>query len=288
MIALAVASTVTPPSPSAYPSGPPAARVAHRFVHVDDARLHLLDFGGEGRAIVFLHGVGGNAWTWLEVGPALAGAGHVLALDFRGYGESQWSPTQDYSTRAHAADLARVVDALGVDELDVVGFSWGGLVALALAAVDERVRRVAMVDIPPSFEQSETAIPALAYGFTDAAQAVEAERRLSPRAAEETLAAYAALSTRPSEGGHLVKKHDETFLLRWPFRRDDLWPELRALDRPVLVVRAAESPVLPAEVAARMVEEATKGTLAEIPDCGHMIPIERPAELATALRAFLA
>jgi pimeloyl-ACP methyl ester carboxylesterase len=288
MIAFAVASTVTPSSPSAYPSGTPAGRAAHRFVHVHDARLHLLDFGGEGRAVVFLHGVGGNAWTWLEVAPALADTGRTLALDFRGYGESQWSPTQDYSTATHASDLAQVLDALGLDELDVVGFSWGGLVALALAAADERVRRVAMVDIPPSFEQSETAIPALAYGFVDAAAAVDAERRLSPRAAEETLAAYAALSTRPSEGGHLVKKHDEMFLFRWPFRRDDLWPELRALDRPVLVVRAAESPVLPKEVAARMVGEARDGAQVEIPDCGHMIPIERPVELTAALRAFLA
>lgn len=145
-----------------------------------------------------------------------------------------------------------------------------------------------MVDVPPSFEQSETAIPTLAYGFADAAAAVEAERRLSPRAAEETLAAYAALSTRPAEGGHLVKKHDEMFLLRWPFRRDDLWAELRELERPVLVVRAAESPVLQADVATRMAEVARRATLVEIADCGHMIPIERPGELAAALRGFLA
>lgn len=288
MIAFAVASTVTPHPPSAYPSGAPEARAAHRFVHVDGVRLHVLDFGGEGRPIVFLHGVGGSAWTWLEVAPALTGLGRALAPDLRGYGESQWSPGQDYSTAAHAADLAGVVDALGVDELDVVGFSWGGLVALAFAAAGNRVRRLAMIDIPPSFNRSETDIPTLAYGFADAAAALEAERRLSPRAAETTLAAYAALSTRPAEGGHLVKKHDETFLCRWPFRRDDLWAELRGLDLPVLVVRAGESPVLSADVAARMAAVARDATLLEIPGCGHMIPIERPAELLAALQAFLA
>ncbi len=160
--------------------------------------------------------------------------------------------------------------------------------ALACAAASDRVRRVAMIDVPPSFARSETDIPALAYGFADAAAAVEAERRLSPRAAEATLAAYAALSTRPAEGGHLVKKHDETFLLRWPFHRDDRWEELRRLDRPLLVVHAEESPVLPADVAERMVAEARHATLVHVASCGHMIPIERPAELVAALRAFLA
>jgi pimeloyl-ACP methyl ester carboxylesterase len=288
MIAFAVARTVTPHPPFANLPDSPVARATHRFVPARGARLHVLEFGGEGRAIVFLHGIAGNAWMWLEVASLLAGAGRALALDFKGYGESQWSPTQEYSTADHATDLAHVVNALDLPEIDVVGFSWGGLVAVAFAAVDKRVRRVAMIDIPPSFDQSETDIPALAYSFADAEAALEAERRLSPRADEATLAAYSALSTRPSEGGSLVKKHDETFLCRWPFRSDNRWGELRRLEQPVLVVRAEESPVLAADIADRMVTEARSARLVEIPSCGHMVPIERPAELAAALQAFLA
>jgi pimeloyl-ACP methyl ester carboxylesterase len=234
-----------------------------------------------------LHGVGGNAWTWLAVAPALAGLGRVLALDFRGYGDSQWSPTQEYSTASHAVDLIRIVEILGAGEIDIVGFSWGGLVGLAAAAASARVRRLAMIDIPPSFAQPETDIPKLSYAFPDAAAALDAERRSSQRAAERTLAAYSALSTRPSEGGYLVKKHDATFLCRWPFRSDDRWDELRGLDRPVLVVRAGESPVLAADVAERMVAEARDARLIEIAECGHLIPLERPAELVSALRGFL-
>jgi pimeloyl-ACP methyl ester carboxylesterase len=283
-----MSSTVTPQTPSAYPPPSGAGRVAHRYVETRGARLHVLDFGGSGRPIVLLHGVGGNAWTWLEVAPALAGAGLVLAPDFRGYGESQWSPTQDYTTASHAADLSALVTALGLAEVDVVGFSWGGLVGLAYATTTDRVRRLAMIDIPPSFERSETDIPSLGYSFTDAEAAVAAERRLSPAAADATLAAYAALSTRPSEGGHLVKKHDETFLLRWPFRTDDRWDELRGLQAQLLVVRAEHSPVLSPETAAEMVAAAREATLVEIPGCGHMIPLERPAELTSALAGFLA
>ena len=61
---------------------------------------------------------------------------------------------------------------------------------------------------------------------------------------EQTLRAYAALSTRPAEDGRLVKKHDETFLHRWPFRSDDHWDVLARLERPLLVIRAGDSPVL--------------------------------------------
>lgn len=283
-----MSGTVTLDRDSVHPRVSDSARASHRYVDLEDARLHLLDFGGAGRPIVLLHGVGGSAWTWLEVGPALTDAGLVLALDFRGFGESQWSPTQEYTTAAHATDVGRVLDALGLGEIDVVGFSWGGLVGLALAAESERVRRLAIVDISPSFERSETDIPSLGYSFADGQAAVAAERRLSPTAADSTLVSYAALATHPGQGGQLVKKHDEVFLYRWPFRTDDHWGTLRRLDRPILVVRGGLSPVLSAKVAGQMIAVAHDARLVQIPGCGHMIPIERPAELAVVLKKFLA
>lgn len=264
------------------------ATATHRFVLVNDRRLHLLDLGGNGRPVVFLHGVGGNAWIWLAVCEELAGTARRLALDLRGYGESQWSPDLAYATEDHVADLDAVLEALAISDLDLVGFSWGGLIALALATRSSRVRRLAIVDVPPSFAQSETDIPSLAYDFATVDDVVEAERKLSPRADESTLATVAALAVRPAEGGHLVKKHDSYFLLRWPFRSDDRWEDLRSLRQPLLVVHAADSPVLSTEVAERMVSEAHDARLVEIADCGHMIPVEQPAALAAALGEFLA
>ena len=108
----------------------------HRFVSADGARLHLLDFGGEGRPVVFLHGVAGNAWMWLDVAPALVGPGRArprprlqrlrrepVVADPGLLDEPPTLPTSPASSTPW-----------GRPSVDLVGFSWGGLVALALAA----------------------------------------------------------------------------------------------------------------------------------------------------------
>lgn len=265
-----------------------SARVSHLFVEVDRARIHALDFGGSGRPGILLHGVGGQAWMWHGVAPGLTALGRILALDFRGYGDSQWAADGAYTTERHADDVEAVIAGLG--EVDLVGFSWGGLVALALAARrPELVRRLVMIDIPPASGQSETDIPPLGGEYADHPEAVERERALSPRAGAAMLDAMAAFGTRAAPGGGLVRKHDPFFLERWPFRSDDRWDELRALRVPLLVVHARESRVLSAQDAERMRAEAGAGaTLVEIEDSGHLVPVEQPAALTAALRSFLA
>jgi pimeloyl-ACP methyl ester carboxylesterase len=264
------------------------AAVEHRFVEVAGVRLHVLDFGGRGLPVVLLHGVGGTAWIWHDVAARLTRARRPLALDFRGYGESQWAPRGDYSTDGHADDVTGVLAALGIEEADIVGFSWGGLVGIALSAGSPLVRRLAVVDIAPSSRLGEHDVAPLPYAFASHAEAVEGERTLSPRASEPTLELLAAHTTRPTEGGRLVRKLDPVLLDRWPFRRDDRWAELRSLHQPVLVVHAEQSAVLSAEDAERMVDTLPDGRLVTIPDCGHLAPTERPEELASALEEFLA
>jgi pimeloyl-ACP methyl ester carboxylesterase len=263
--------------------------VRHIFVHLDGRRLHLLDFGGTGPLILLLHGILGHGWMWHDVAPRLADLGRVLALDFRGYGESQWSREAQYSSEDHASDVQDVLSALGCGPADVVGFSSGGLVGLALAArCSELVSSLVMVDIAPASPLSETDLSPVPGEYGDHGQALEAERRLSPRAAERMLQAMALFGTRPAAEGNLARKHDVFFLSRWPFRSDQRWVELAALEQPVLVVRASESPVLSAAEAARMVGIARSGSLIEVEGSGHLVPVEQPHALAETIRAFLA
>jgi pimeloyl-ACP methyl ester carboxylesterase len=263
--------------------------VRHLFVHVDERRLHLLDFGGSGPLILLLHGILGHSWMWHDVAPRLTDVGHVLALDFRGYGDSQWSREAKYTSDDHASDVQTVLDALGDGAADIVGFSSGGLVGLGLAArCPELVSSLVMVDIAPASSLSETDMPPVPSEYADHGQALEAERRLSPRAAEHMLRAMALFGTRPVGDGKLARKHDAFFLSRWPFRADQRWVELAALEQPVLIVRASESPVLSAAEAARMVGIARNGSLVEVEGSGHLVPVEQPHVLALAIRAFLA
>ncbi len=218
---------------------------------------------------------------------SLTTVGQVIALDLRGFGDSQWSASGSYSTDDHVMDLAALVSSLGTDQVDLVGSSWGGLVSIAYAVGNRvRVRRMALVDVAPSSNQAEDDVPPMAYDFADHAEASAAERAVNPNAPDEMIEVAAAHGTRPGEGGRLYRKRDPLFLKRWPFRADDRWAELASLKLPVLVVRAANS-FIPEDVTERMVKEAQDASLVQIQRSGHVVPLENPTALAEALVTFL-
>jgi pimeloyl-ACP methyl ester carboxylesterase len=264
--------------------------VEHRFHLVRGLRLHLLDFGGTGDPVLLLHGVGGTAWIWHAVAPALTVARRLLAVDLRGFGLSQRSAEHRYGTDDHADDLTELAALLGLRRLSMVGFSWGALVALALLRrLAPAVDRIALVDMPPSSPLGETDVNPIPYASRSHAEAVAMERGLAPRADQSVLERTVSLVTIPAPDGTggFVRAVDPFFLSRWPFRSDDRWEELRAAEVPVLVVRGEQSPVLSASDADRMVSTAPDGRLLTIPDCGHLVPVEQPQALAVALLAFL-
>ena len=126
--------------------------VSSVFVSVGGLRLHHLDHGGSGEPIVLVHGVTGHAAAWHAVAPHLTDLGRPLAVELRGHGDSQWSAAGDYATTDHVADLVAVLDALGHEQVTVVGSSWGALVAIGVASMHPaRVGRLAVVDVEASF-----------------------------------------------------------------------------------------------------------------------------------------
>lgn len=267
-------------------TGGPMA-ISHGFVRAGAHRLHYVDFGGSGRPVVCLHGVTGHAWVWAGVADRLSSVGRVIATDLRGFGDSQWSADGSYTTEDHVGDLDAIVRSLGTDEVDLVGSSWGGLVAIAYAAANPgAVRRLALVDVAPSSNQPEDEVPPMAYDFATHDEVVGAERGANPNAPDEMIEIAASHGTRPGEDGRLYRKRDPLFLRRWPFRADDRWEQLGTLRLPVLVVRAADS-FIPAAVAERIVETVPDATSVEVGPSGHVVPLENPSGLAEVLVSFL-
>ena len=107
---------------------------AHRFV-ANGLALNCLDYGGEGKPpILFLHGGSAHAHWWDFVAPAFVGDFHVLALDQRGHGESEWADEWAYGSRHYVSDLDRVIDGWGFGAPILVGHSMGAHNVLAYAA----------------------------------------------------------------------------------------------------------------------------------------------------------
>jgi pimeloyl-ACP methyl ester carboxylesterase len=116
------------------------------YIQAGPIHLSYLDWGGQGAPLLLLHGITSSARGWWRVAPALAAQGyHVYALDLPCHGES--AETDDHRIANIAALTGAAIRALGLDQPTLIGHSWGGATALALAGADRGLlARVVLVD----------------------------------------------------------------------------------------------------------------------------------------------
>jgi pimeloyl-ACP methyl ester carboxylesterase len=101
--------------------------------------------GGEGPALLLLHGITNSSETWERVAPRLAERFTLIAPDLLGHGRSA-TPRGDYSLGAHASGARDVLTALGIERATVVGHSLGGGIAMQFAyQFPERCKRLVLV-----------------------------------------------------------------------------------------------------------------------------------------------
>jgi pimeloyl-ACP methyl ester carboxylesterase len=264
-----------------------------RTLQVDGLALHALEWGEPDRpALCFLHGGSAHAHWFDAVVPAFVDRYHVISLDQRGHGASQWAPDPAYATEDFARDLLGVMDALGWDRMTVIGHSMGGHNAMAFAAWHpERVDRLVVVDSRP-------AIPAerlqnmhrrgdrgpMRHETLDSALK---SFRLLPR---ETVADPQLLEHLARAG---ITEREGRFLYRFDpacngrRRPTDGWALLDRITAPTLLVRGEHSPILPREMAADMLARLAPARLVEIPGTYHHLVLDAPDAFARALEDFL-
>ena len=118
-----------------------------RFIDTGDVRLHAV-IGGDGPPLLLVHGWPETWYAWRLVMPALARDFQVIAVDQRGIGLSD-KPASGYDTGTLAADLVKLMDALGHERFSLVGHDTGFAIGYALAAdYPDRVERAALAEIP--------------------------------------------------------------------------------------------------------------------------------------------
>lgn len=111
-------------------SGYPSPAMSE-YLDLPNGLIHWKDYGGSGRPIVMVHGLGGSIANWDIVGPRLAGLGRVVALDLPGFGLSP--PGKDWSLQTHVAAIVDLLEHFGPPVV-LIGNSLGGLLSEMVAA----------------------------------------------------------------------------------------------------------------------------------------------------------
>jgi pimeloyl-ACP methyl ester carboxylesterase len=243
------------------------------------------DEAGAGPTVVLLHAGVADRTMWAEhLGP-IAAAGHrVVALDLPGFGDAPVTPEQ-----APWRDVLETMDALGIDRAALVGNSFGGMVALSLAAdAAERVDALALVSaLAPGIEPSEDLLAAwdaeesaLERGGVEAAVAAVVEAWTLPGAPAELRERVAAMQRRALQAQVAAGEPAE---VPDPAESADLaqltMPALLAvgeLDRSDFHASA--------DTLARVLPSAERVVIA---GAGHLAPLEQPEAFRALLLDFL-
>ena len=254
-------------------------------------RFHWLDWGTAGHPpMLLLHGGAQTAHSWDEVAPALARRRHVVALDQRGHGKTDWAPR--YRRADFVDDVAALLDHLGQECVTLVGLSLGGLNAIAFAAAHPgRVRGLIVVDVVPTVVRSGTdAIRSqLAQREFDAFEdAVALAHRFNPRRTLDNIRERLHHGMRELPDGRWTYRFDPGIGAdAEPDALERLWADVRRLRCPTLLVRGAESPVLDDHGVERFRRECARAAVAEVPGAGHSVMGDNPAGFVAAVTPFL-
>lgn len=250
-------------------------------------------------AVLMLHGLRSYAQTWDPIAASLSATHRVVAPDFRGRGDSDWDPERQYFTGVYVTDIEGLVERLGLTQFTIVGHSMGGTVGYAYAARHpEQVSTLVVEDIGPG---SSTETPgadrivremlSTPTGFASIERAREYWRGIRPAITEQALQSRIEHTLRPGEDGRWEWKLDMAGIAAARIAGDpapvDLWACVEGLQCPTLVVRGARSDFLPASTCDDMAARQKRLTWVEIPDAGHYVHDDNPADYLRMLERAL-
>jgi pimeloyl-ACP methyl ester carboxylesterase len=282
-----------------------------QFVTANGIQLHYVDWsseaGGWRPPVVLLHSGLGSGHCWDLVGPQLASAGfHALAPDMRGRGRSA-RPPGGYDLRTIAEDIFHFIQAVCPERVTVVGHSYGGYVALVLAALyPNLLSKLVLVDggiwssEGQSWEQFSLEMQQTTWTYPSLSAYLDTQRESaglfwSPEVAR------ALVTTVQTEPDGAVREcmtpaaWEQTLLSMWRYRPESLYPHIAC---PTLVVVTEMPNIFPKEMRNHklaMNEKFLPEAMAGLRSCRiqvmeqthHEVPFHKPVELANLITSFM-
>ena len=268
------------------------------MITANGMNLHYLDWGNAGAPVMLLlHGLRGHSHSWDDVSARFCGDYHVMALDQRGRGETDWAPRGDYSTDAFVADIEEFCYTVGFDKFTLVGHSMGGRNSMAFAGRNPgMLEKLVVVDIGPDIDPTGSTritrelvdVPQEFDSFDAQFEYMNKQNRF---ASEPVLRRRLKYASKELPNGKIGWRYDPEIRAQ---RRDgtgatppDLWGPLSKITSPTLIVRGTETDTLSLDVANRMVDTLADGHLVQVEKAAHMVFEDNPEDFNAALANFL-
>ena len=271
----------------------PAPTGDGRFVTVGDGRrLHYLDWGNEtAPPLLLLHGIDRNAHTFDHVARRFTDRYHVIAVDLRGHGNSDWHPQARYLVEDHVDDLERLVRTLGLRHITLWGNSTGGRVVQVFAGLhSELVSAVIAEDVGP--ERPRSIADAYARrvkqeenGWASTDELLAQMRAATQPLPDAVLEPYVRYGTTRRADGRIVWKRDPNLVKG--FVETELWRYVRQIKAPIIYVLGGRSTIVPPATQAELKKVLPQVRIVTMPGLGHYPSDEKPDEFVRIVDDFL-
>jgi pimeloyl-ACP methyl ester carboxylesterase len=285
--------------------------VRHRTVDLDGP-VHFIDFGGDGKPLLMVHGLGGNALNWMAVGPRLSESHHAIAIDLAGFGRTPLFK-RSAAVGANAKLVHDFVEKVIGEPVALMGNSMGGHISIlegadhprwvtACVLVDPAVPGVRVHRPDPTMlgVAAALSIPGVAEIFID-----RRLRTIGPeRLVQQALALVSADPSRVDpaiveahveltrERARLGPQSSRAFLeatrsLALRMADPRFWTRVRQVKAPTLVVHGDRDRLIPLAAARDLIRRRPDWTLEVLEGVGHAPMIEAPDRFLSVVHKWL-
>jgi pimeloyl-ACP methyl ester carboxylesterase len=275
----------------------PVLETRHSFVSVEGIRLHWAELGkaSEKVPVVLLHGLNDSYLTWKRVAPVLAVDRRVLMPDLPGYGLSE-RPDASYELGWHAHMMAKWLEAVGLEKVDIVGHSFGGGVAqVMLLECPTKIRRLVLVASGGLGRQVATALrlaslPRVVELFGQRFMAFGTRVALHGNHAgftKQDVKELSAMNDTPGSARAFARTVRD--VINWRGQRRTFFQRAHELAElpPIAVLWGDRDAIIP-EAHGRSFAELVEGVaFKRFEGCGHYLHNEQPIAFAETVRDFL-
>ena len=264
-----------------------------RYATVNGLRLHYLDWGNSTRPpLIMLHGIGRLAHTFDHIAPRFTDRFHVIAVDMRGHGDSDWDSAAAYLVEDYTKDLEALVAQLQLRNLTLWGNSTGGRVVQVYAGLHpDNVAALIVEDVGPERPRSiadgfARQVQEDAKGWASEDELIAQLRAGNQGISDDQLRTYVHFGTKKGPDGRIVWKRDPN--LAKGFVETELWQYVRKISSPTIYIIGGRSTIVPPETQEQLKKAINGVQVVTMPGLGHYPSQEKPDEFTAIVNGFLA